>query len=154
MIELNSKIKNALIKIGFIERYEELSNKFNAKRTPSSNRLAYIDSEEVMETIQDLGYSPVFDVKEKFYKIKEEQIGKITLEVHIILRYGMGDLVWIVRENGELLLGAPWGTYSRRLIDNNYRIKKPIIETYEDLEEILKITFKMYEDFKSTLTGN
>ena len=31
MIELNSKIKNALIKIGFIERYEELSNKFNAK---------------------------------------------------------------------------------------------------------------------------
>ena len=67
MIELNSKIKNALIKIGFIERYEELSNKFNAKRTPSSNRLAYIDSEEVMETIQDLGYSPVFDVKEKFY---------------------------------------------------------------------------------------
>lgn len=51
MIELNSKIKNALIKIGFIERYEELSNKFNAKRTPSSNRLAYIDSEEVMEII-------------------------------------------------------------------------------------------------------
>ena len=129
MIELNSKIKNALIKIGFIERYEELSNKFNDKRTPSSNRLAYIDSEEVMETIQDLGYSPVFDVKEKFYKIKEEQIGKITLEVHIILRYGMVDLVWIVRENGELLLGAPWGTYSRRLIDNNYRIKKPIIGT-------------------------
>ena len=38
MIELNSKIKNALIKIGFIERYEELSNKFNAKRTPLSNR--------------------------------------------------------------------------------------------------------------------
>lgn len=50
----------------------------------------------------------MFDVKEKFYKIKEEQIGKITLEVHIILRYGMVDLVWIVRENGELLLGAPW----------------------------------------------
>ena len=49
---------------------------------------------------------------------------------------------------------ASWGTYSRRLIDNNYRIKKPIIGTYEDLEEILKITFKMYEDFKSTLTGN
>ena len=120
MIELNSKIKNALIKIGFIERYEELSNKFNAKRTPSSNRLAYIESEDAMQKIQYLAYSPVFDVKEKFYKIKEEQIGKITLEVHIILRYGMVDLVWIVRENGELLLGAPWGTYSRRLIDNNY----------------------------------
>lgn len=41
MIELNPKIKNALIKIDFIGRYEELSNNFNAKRTPSSNRLAY-----------------------------------------------------------------------------------------------------------------
>lgn len=51
-------------------------------------------------------------------------------------------------------LGLLGETYSRRLIDNNYRIKKPIIGTYEDLEEILKITFKMYEDFKSTLTGN
>ena len=56
--------------------------------------------------------------------------------------------------DGELLLGAPWGTYSRRLIDSSYRIKKPIIGTYEDLEEILKITFKMYEDFKNVLTGN
>ena len=150
MIELNSKIKNALIKIDFIKRYEELSNKFNAERIPSSNRLVYIDGEEVMETIQALGYSPLFDAKEKLYKIKEEQIGKITLGVHIILQDGMVDLVWVVRENGELLLGAP----SRRLIDSSYRIKKPIIGTYEDLEEILKITFKMYEDFKNVLTGN
>ena len=54
MIELNSKIKNALIKIDFIKRYEELSNKFNAERTPSSNRLVYIEGKEVMETIQAL----------------------------------------------------------------------------------------------------
>lgn len=76
------------------------------------------------DTNRDLGYSPVFDVKEKLYKIKEEQIGKITLGVHIILQDGMVDLVWVVRENGELLLGAPWGTYSRRLINSSYRIKK------------------------------
>jgi len=103
MIELNSKIKDALIKIDFIKRYEELSNKFNAERTPSSNRLVYIDGEEVMETIQDLGYAPLFDAKEKFYKIKEEQIGEYTFGVHVILQGGMVDLVWVVRENGELL---------------------------------------------------
>ena len=154
MIELNSKIKGALIKIDFIKRYEELSNKFNAERTPSCNRLVYIDGEEVMETIQDLGYYPLFDDKEKFYKIKEEQIGKLTLGVHIILQGGMVDLVWVVRENGELLLGVPWGTYSRRLIDSSYRIKKPIIGTYEDLEEVLKVSFKMYEDFKRALIDN
>lgn len=151
MIELNSKIKDALIKMDFIKQYENLSNKFNAERTPSSNRLVYIDGEEVMEMIQNLGYSPVFERKEKFYKIKEEQIGTFITGVHIILRDGTVDLVWIVRENGELLLGAPWGTYSKRLIDNSYRIKKPIFGTYEDLEEIIKIAFEMYEDFKIAL---
>jgi len=154
MVELNFKIKAALVKIDFIKRYEELSDKFNAERTPSSNRLVYIDGEEVLETIQDLGYSPLFDAKEKFYKIKEEKMGRFALGVHIILQGGMVDIVWVVKENGELLLGAPWGTYSRRLINSSYRIKKPIFGTYEDLEEILKITFKMYEDFKSALIGN
>lgn len=32
MIELNSKIKEALIEIDFIKRYEEVSNKFNAEK--------------------------------------------------------------------------------------------------------------------------
>lgn len=99
MIELNSKIKEALIEIDFIKRYEEVSNKFNAERTPSKSRLVYIDGEEVMEIIQDLGYSPLFDSKEKFYKIREEQVERFTLGVHIILQGGMVDLVWVVREN-------------------------------------------------------
>ena len=42
MIELNSKIKNALIKIGFIERYEELSNKY-AQRVNENLTFAIID---------------------------------------------------------------------------------------------------------------
>lgn len=38
MIELNPIIKDALLKIKFIKRYEELSGNFNAERTPSSER--------------------------------------------------------------------------------------------------------------------
>ena len=151
MIILNPKVKNALSKIDFISRYEQLSSHFNADRTPIENRLIYVDGEEVMEMIRNLGYSPQFNTKEKFYKIEEETIEEFTFGVHIILWEGTVDLVWIVKENGILLLGAPWGTYSRRLIDVNYRIKKPVIETYEDLEDILKITFGMYEDFKNAL---
>lgn len=69
MIELNIKIKNALVKMDFIRRYEELS-------------------------------------------------------AHFIV-------------------------YLRRLIDINYRIKKPVFGTYEDLEDIWKTAFEMYEDFKT-----
>ena len=152
MAELHFKIKNALEKIDFIRRYEDLSARFGGGRTPSNERLEYVDCDEVTETIQELGYAAQFNKKEKFYKIKEEQIGTFTFGFHIILRDGMADLVWVVRENGELLLGAPWGTYSRRLIDVNYRIKKPVFGTYEDLEEILKVAFGMYEDLKKALT--
>lgn len=123
MIELNFKIKNALVKMDFIRRYEELSSHFSSERTPSSERLVYVERDEVMSIIRDLGYSPLFNAKEKFYKIKEEQTGTYTFGFHIILRDGMADLVWVVRENGELLLGTPWSVYSRRLIDVNYRIK-------------------------------
>ena len=148
MIELNCKVKNALIGIDFIKKYEELSVRFSSERAPSNERLEYVDRDEVMEILLDFGYIPQFDAKEKFYKIKEEQVGTFTFGFHIILRDGMADLVWVVIENGELLLGAPWGTYSRRLIDVNYRIKKPVFGTYEDLEEILRTAFGMYEDFK------
>ena len=106
MIELNSKIKEALIEIDFIKRYEEVSNKFNAERTPSKSRLVYINGEEVMEIIQDLGYSPLFDSKEKFYKIREEQVERFTLGVHIILQGGMVDLV--MERFTEILTGIPW----------------------------------------------
>ena len=36
-------------------------------------------------------------------------------------------------------------TFKNRI---NYRIKKPVFGTYEDLEDILKTAFGMYEDFK------
>ncbi len=151
MAELNPKIKDALLKINFVERYEKLSAQFSTARTPADDRLIYIDGEEVMEMIRAAGYSPQFNTKEKFYKIEEEHIGKYSFGFHIILRDGTADLVWIVREGDVLLLGSPWGTYSRRLIDVDYRIKKPVFGTYEDLEAILKIAFEMYEDFKCAL---
>ena len=150
MAEMNPKIKDALLKINFVERYEKLSARFSVARTPVNDRLIYIDGEEVMEMIRAAGYSPRFNTKEKFYKIEEEHIEKYSFGIHIILRDGRVELVWAVKENGALL-GAPWGTYSRRLIDANYRIKPPVFGTYEELEAILKIVFEMYEDFKNAL---
>ena len=45
MIELHIKIKNALLKMDFIRRYEELSAHFSSERTPSSERLVYVERE-------------------------------------------------------------------------------------------------------------
>ena len=135
MFELNEDIKKALTRMNFVKRYEELSKRFNDEKTPVNDRLVYIDGEEVMEMIQKCGYYPLFDKKEKFYKIKEEIVSDYTFGFHIILAYGMADLVWIVKKNNKLLLGLPWGEYSRLLVNINYKIQKPIFGTYEDIEE-------------------
>ena len=153
MTELNPKIKEALIRIDFIKRYEALSHKYASDRTPSAKRLVYIDGEEVMETIAGLGYKPLFDTKEKFFKIKEEQAGNLAFGFHIILRDGSADLVWVVKENGELLLGSPWSLYSRLIINPDYKIMPPFFSSYEDLDDIFYIVFKMYADFKKTMTA-
>ena len=41
MAEMNPKIKDALLKINFVERYEKLSARFSAAKTPSDDRLIY-----------------------------------------------------------------------------------------------------------------
>jgi hypothetical protein len=151
MIELNTKIKNALIEIDFIKRYEYLSRFYNAERTASKERLRYFDGEIVMDSIARVGYAVDFESKDKFFKVVESQIGKYSFGVHIILDNGMVDIVWVVKEEESLLLGLPIGEYSRLIIASDYRIKKPIFGTYEDLDEIFESTFGLFEDFKQRL---
>lgn len=148
MGELHPRVKDALIRMGFIARYEELSEQFSAGRMPPSERLIYIDGEMVLEMLRDLGYEPSFHAKEKFYKIKEEQAGTFSFGFHILLRDGMATFVWVVRESGEVLLGSPWSVYSKIMGGAGHRIKTPVFGSYEDLEELLERAFGMYENFK------
>lgn len=40
------------------------------------------------------------------------------------------------------------------MIAPNYKIKKPIFGTYEDLDEIVESVFKLFEDFKKAMTAS
>lgn len=152
MMELEPKIKQTLQNINFVERYECLSNNFNDKRTPLKERLRFIDGEIIMDSLVQLGYEVDFDSKGKYFKVKEEQIKNHTFSVNIILENGLVDLVWVVKENGKLILGLPIGEYSRLIISPSYRIKKPIFGTYDDLDEIFRVSFQLFEDFKRTVS--
>lgn len=154
MIKLDEKINKALSEIDFIKRYECLSKKFDSTKTPSNERLRYFDGELIIDSIKHLGYVVDFETKEKYFKTKEEQIENYSFSVNIILDSGMTDIVWIVKKNQELILGLPIGEFSRMMISPDYKIQKPIFGTYEDLEEIFNVVFKMYEDFKYALIGN
>ena len=151
MIELNPKVKKVLLEIDFIKRYEQLSHTFNDEKTSINERLRYFDGEIIMDSLTQLGYTVSFEPKEKFFKISEHQLEDYLFSANIILDNGMVDLVWVVRENGNLILGLPIGEYSRLIIDPKCKIKKPIFGTYEDLDEIFRISFQLFEDFKQAL---
>lgn len=150
-MELNPIIKQALVDIDFIERYQRLSDEYSAEMVPSEERLVYVDKDEVFEMISKLGYESSFDSREKFFKIKEEQFGKYRFGFHISLREGNAELIWVVREGDTVILGLPWGIYSRLMINPDYRIKRPFYGTYDDLEHILEVAFEMYKDFKNAI---
>lgn len=150
-LELKPEIKEALIEMDFVEKYKSLSEKYSSEKVKNEDRLIYYDIDEVIDTIKDLGYDSHFEKKEKFFQIEETHEDKCVFNFNIGLDTGMADFVWVVKYDGDLKLGSPWSIYSRLLIDSNYRIKKPIFSDYEDLEEILKIAFSMYEEFKTIL---
>lgn len=153
MIELKPKIKKALLDIDFVNKYEHISRCFNDKRTPSNERLRYFDGEIIIESITQNGYTVNFEPREKYFKMEEVLVNDYTFSVNIILDNGMVDLVWIVKENGILILGLPISECSRLLIAPDYRIKKPIFGNYEDLDEIFESCFKIFEEFKQALTS-
>lgn len=150
-MEFNNEIKQALNSINFVKRYEELSNEYNDIKTPMKLRLEIVDVEEVIDTIKDLGYDAKFVKKEKYFHIEDTILNEYSFSCNIILFGGTVDLVWIVKKYDDLILGSPWGTYSKRLISPQYKIKKPIFGTYNDLEKILQISFTMFEEFKQAL---
>lgn len=96
----------------------------------------------------------ILKAREKYFWFEEVQIGTYTFSGNMILDGGLVDIVWIVKENGNLILGLANREYSRLMIASKLQIKKPIFGTYEDLDEIVESVFKLFEDFKKAMTAS
>ncbi|ALC53268.1 MULTISPECIES: hypothetical protein [Bacillus] len=150
--EMKPEIKVVLEKIRFVDRYKKLSENFRGNPNDLNDRLEDYDIEKVNEIFKRLGYVSTFDKKEKFFKVGViDNSPNYMIWFNIILEYGMTEFIWVVYHNDEVRLGSPWSVYSRLLINPRERIKKPVYRSYEELEDILKEAFLMYDDFKSEL---
>lgn len=149
---MKPEIKAVLEKIRFVDRYKNLSENFRGNPNDLNDRLEDYDIEKVNEIFKRLGYVATFDKKEKFFKVGViDNSPNYMIWFNIILEYGMTEFIWVVYHNDEVRLGSPWSVYSRLLINPRERIKKPVYRSYEELEDILKEAFLMYDDFKSEL---
>ena len=148
-MKLDSRVEQALQAINFVERYKELSDKFSLDRTPKDKRLNIITGELVFDVFENLGYRAKFDGREKFFYIEPFKENGYTFGFHISIFKGLVELIWIVRDSqNKVILGTPLIEFSRRLISPDYRIMDPVISNYDDFENVMKIAFEMYEDFK------
>ena len=148
-MKLDSRVEQALQAINFVERYKELSDKFSLDRTPKEKRLNIITGELIFDAFEDLGYRAKFDGREKFFYIEPFKENDYTFGFHISIFKGLVELIWIVKDSqNKVILGTPLMEFSRRLISPDYRIMDPVISNYDDLENVMKIAFEMYEDFK------
>ena len=81
-MKLDSRVERTLIEINFVERYGNISKKYNRERTPKGQELDYFDGDFLMEIVELLGYKVRYDKRERFFHIKLEEIGHFRFGFH------------------------------------------------------------------------
>jgi hypothetical protein len=150
-MELNSKEYQIYKNIDFVKRYEVLSSSFQFEE-----RLNYTN-DEVLSLIAKLGYKAKYLKNNNFFKI-EDKINGVKYYLNICLKYSNAELIIGAAEieKDQYITGSVFGGLYRDIkfaegIDLEENIKKPKFRNYEDLREILKEAFLIYEDFKQEL---
>ncbi|MBM7643125.1 hypothetical protein [Streptococcus loxodontisalivarius] len=153
MFELKPEIKQALTDMDFVQQYKNLSDEFASDIIPYDERLDNIDISRVLQIIEDLGYKSSYDRREKFFKIECRTVHNpiLRFNTHLVLREGSIELIWSVTHNHKVIMGPDIG-YLPVLIDKkNPPIPDPVVISYKELKEVLKINFDMFKQFQDLL---
>ncbi|HDR6300608.1 MULTISPECIES: hypothetical protein [Bacillus] len=145
---LKPEIQEVLEKINFTERYKSLSKQFPDRENTFEN----YENEKVIAVFESLGYKARFMKKENFFIVGEVKNKDIyTFRFNISLKYGLVELIWEAWHTGEVRVGTSWAMFVDVLSNDTEKVLRPGFHSYEELKEIMKIAFEMYEDFKRAL---
>ncbi|MEW4203783.1 hypothetical protein Q0O28_12750 [Bacillus thuringiensis] len=146
--DLELEIKEVLEKINFVERYKALSEKFSN----SENTFENYENEKVFEVFETLGYKARYNKKADFFIVGEvKNKDSYAFRFNISLKYGVAELIWEAWHNDEVKAGDPWDVFIRLLSNDMGKVPMLYFHSYDELKEIMKIAFEMYEDFKREL---
>lgn len=143
-MQLPSEIRVALENIDFIDRYKNMSAKYDF-----DEEFKY-DNNEVLRIFNELGCYARYYKRENFFQIVEE-VPPCQFKFNISLKYAHLEFIWVVRKDGELLIGDPWDMLKRSLDGTGENVRAAGFRNYDELKEILEEAFLMYEDFKREL---
>ena len=149
-MELSKKELEIFEKINLYERHSNISNQYRFEETFEN-----YSNEKVIEIVKKLGYSAKYKKKENFFQIIET-INEMRFYFHFSLKYGLVEVImyWECINNKDIWGGGTFAGICKKIeIAKNEEkegyIKKARFRNYEDLKNILREYFLIYEDFKT-----
>ena len=149
-MELSKKELEIFEKINLYERHSNISNQYRFEET-----FEKYSNDEAIKTVKELGYSAKYRKKENFFQIIETT-NKLKFYFHFSLKYGMVEVIifWEYENNKDLSGGGLLSVVCKliEIAKNEEKegyIKKARFRNYEDLKNILREYFLIYEDLKT-----
>ena len=137
-------------KIDLYERHSNISNQYRFEETFEN-----YSNDKVIEIVKELGYSAKYKKKENFFQIIET-INEMRFYFHFSLKYGLVEIImyWECINNKDKWGGGTFAGICKKIeIAKNEEkegyIKKARFRNYEDLKNILREYFLIYEDLKT-----
>ena len=149
-MELSKKELEIFEKINLYERHLGISERYQYE-----DRLKEYSNDEAIKIVKELGYLAKYRKKENFFQIIET-INEIKFYFHFSLKYGLVEIImyWECINNKDKWGGGTFAGICKKIeIAKNEEkegyIKKARFRNYEDLKNILREYFLIYEDFKT-----
>ena len=151
-MELSKKELEIFEKINLYERHSNISNQYRFEETFEN-----YSNDEVIKIVKELGYSAKYRKKENFFQIIET-INEMKFYFHFSLEYGLVEIIiyWECINNKDKWGGGTFAGICKKIeIAKNEEkegyIKDARFRNYEDLKNILREYFLIYEDLKISL---
>ena len=149
-MELSKKELEIFEKINLYDRYRDINNLYRFEETFEN-----YSNDEVIKIVKELGYSAKYKKKENFFQIIET-INEMRFYFHFSLKYGLVEVImyWECINNKDIWGGGTFAGICKKIeIAKNEEkegyIKKARFRNYEDLKNILREYFLIYEDLKT-----
>ena len=149
-MELSKKELEIFEKINLYERHSNISNQYRFEETFEN-----YSNDEVIKIVKELGYSAKYKKKENFFQIIET-INEMRFYFHFSLKYGLVEIImyWECINNKDIWGGGTFAGICKKIeIAKNEEkegyIKDARFRNYEDLKNILREYFLIYEDLKT-----
>ena len=149
-MELSKKELEIFEKINLYDRYRDINNQYRFEETFEN-----YSNDEVIKIVKELGYTAKYRKKENFFQIIET-INEMRFYFHFSLKYGLVEVImyWECINNKDIWGGGTFAGICKKIeIAKNEEkegyIKKARFRNYEDLKNILREYFLIYEDLKT-----